>query len=141
MGNFSLDPLTLLRPRRTIVGVSAILLPFQDNGAIDWPGFRRHVLRTAAAGLTPAVNMDTGYANLIDEATRTAVLAQTREALAGRPFVAGAFVADQPGYAFNLDAYRRAIDAIQQHGGTPILFQSHGLVALQGDALLDGYRA
>ena len=44
------QPEKLLRPRRRIEGISAILLPFHDHGAIDWAGFRGHVERTAAAG-------------------------------------------------------------------------------------------
>ena len=135
------DPLTLLRPRRKPVGMSAILLPFEAGGGVDWPAFRAHVERTVAAGLTPAVNMDTGYANLIDDATRSRVLAETRATLGGEGFVAGAFVADRPGAAFDLDAYHRAFDAVQSHGGMPIVFQSHGLTDLPGDRLLDAYRA
>ena len=135
-----IDPLAMLRPRRKIVGMSAILLPFDSAGAIDWAAFRAHVARTAAAGLVPAVNMDTGYANLLDDATRRAVLSRTRAVLAGDPFIAGAFVGDQAGAAFQLDAYRRAIDQVQEYGGTPIIFQSHGLVGLPDDKLLDGYR-
>lgn len=136
-----LDPLTLLRPRRRITGMSAILLPFDHAGDVDWIGFRNHLRRTADAGLLPAVNMDTGYINLLDEGTARRVLAETRAVLSGAPFVAGAFVGDQPGDRFNLDAYRRAIDAIQEHGGTPVIFQSHGLVALPKDRLLDAYQA
>jgi dihydrodipicolinate synthase/N-acetylneuraminate lyase len=120
--------------------MSAILLPFEESGGVDWPGFRAHVARTAAAGLTPAVNMDTGYGNLLDDATRCRVLAETRGTLGGREFVAGAFVADHPGDACDLDAYRRAIDTIQEYGGLPILFQSHGLVAQPPDRLLAAYR-
>jgi len=134
-------PLALLRPGRKPAGMSAILLPFEESGGVNWPGFRAHVARTAAAGLTPAVNMDTGYVNLLDDATRRRVLAETRKTLGGGEFVAGAFVADHPGDACDLDAYRRAIDAIQEHGGLPILFQSHGLVAQPSDRLLDAYRA
>jgi dihydrodipicolinate synthase/N-acetylneuraminate lyase len=121
--------------------MSAILLPFEESGGVDWPGFRAHVARTAAAGLTPAVNMDTGYGNLLDDATRRRVLAETHGTLDSREFVAGAFVSDRPGDACNLDAYRRAIDTIQEYGGLPILFQSHGLVAQPPDRLLDAYRA
>jgi dihydrodipicolinate synthase/N-acetylneuraminate lyase len=141
MSGTHLDPLKLLRPRRKPVGMSAVLLPFDAAGNVDWPAFRAHLARTAAAGLTPAVNMDTGYVNLLDGATRRRVLAETRATLAGAPFVAGAFVADRPGDPLDLDAYRRALDAIQQHGGTPIVFQSHGLVALPRGPLLDAYRA
>ena len=54
------DPTSLVRPRRTIRGMSAILLPFSPDGRIDWEGFAAHVARTAAAGITPAVNMDPG---------------------------------------------------------------------------------
>lgn len=120
--------------------MSAILLPFEEGGSVDWHGFRAHVSRTVGAGLTPAVNMDTGYVHLLDDATRLRVLAETRNTLGGGAFVAGAFVADRPGDALNLAAYRRVIDAIQEHGGLPILFQSHGLVSLPPDRLLDAYR-
>lgn len=135
----SYDPLALLAPRRRITGMSAILLPFDSQGGVDWPAFRAHVLRTAAAGLTPAVNMDTGYINLLDDDLRLQVLDQTRTTLAGRPFVAGAFVGDQPGSRFDLDAYRRQLDPIQERGGTPVIFQSFGLTALADDALITAY--
>ncbi len=137
----TVKPLSLLRPGRKPVGMSAILLPFEHNGSVDWLGFRAHVERTASAGLTPAVNMDTGYGHLLDDATRRRVLAETRATLGGGAFVAGAIVADQPGEACNLDTYRRAIDAIQEHGGLPIIFQSHGLISQPPDRLLDAYRA
>src|SRR5690348_14346530 len=84
------EPIRLLRPKRRITGMSAILLPFATDGSIDWPAFRAHVLRTADAGLTPAVNMDTGYVNLLDDATRVQVLEETKRTLAGRAFIAGA---------------------------------------------------
>ncbi len=93
-----LDPAQLLTPRRKITGISAILLPLLDD-QVDWAGFDSHLERTFDAGLTPAVNMDTGYANLIDEATRTAVLRRTNEIAQGRPYVAGVFVGDSPGDA------------------------------------------
>src|SRR6185437_4450767 len=123
----NIDPVQMLRPRRAITGMSAILLPFTAAGAIDWPAFQAHVGRTAAAGLTPAVNMDTGYVNLLDDETRTDVLARTRAILNGTGFVAGAFVADQPGDRFHFEAYQREITRIQEYGGTPVIFQSYGL--------------
>src|SRR5258708_8101686 len=43
------SPLAMLKPRRTITGISAILLPFQDDGQIDWDGFCQHIHRTAQA--------------------------------------------------------------------------------------------
>lgn len=129
----------LLRPRRQIVGMSAILLPFTDDGGIDWDGFTGHVTRTARAGLTPAVNMDTGYAHLLDEPMRQAVLRRTRDALGGGEFVAGAFVGDRPGDAWDVDAYRRQIASIQEHGGTPIVFQSYGLTEQPPEAIVGSY--
>lgn len=141
MSEYLLDPLALLRPRRKPLGMSAILLPFAESGGIDWPAFRAHVARTAEAGLIPAVNMDTGFGNLLDAADWQRVLAETRNALGGGEFVAGAFVADRPGDPFHLDAYRREIAVIQEYGGLPILFQSHGLIAQPRDRLLDAYRA
>ncbi len=134
------DPSTLLRPRRTIRGASAILLPFLDDGGIDWAAFEAHVLRTAEAGLTPAVNMDTGYVNLLTDAERRTVLERTRTVLGGREFIAGAFVKDAPGDPFDADAYARETDRVQAFGGVPILFQSFGLVGRSGDAILDSYR-
>lgn len=78
-------------PNRKITSYSAILLPFASNGSVDWDAFCAHVARTAEAGLTPAVNIDTGYANLIDEKTREDVLRRTRDTLSGAEFTAGAF--------------------------------------------------
>src|SRR5690349_18058252 len=100
-------PEKMIKPCRKITGISAILLPFMEDGSIDWESFRAHVARTAEAGLTPAVNMDTGYANLLDETTRIEVLAHTEETLSGGAFVAGAFVGDQPGAVWDVGAYIR----------------------------------
>jgi dihydrodipicolinate synthase/N-acetylneuraminate lyase len=122
-----LDPLPMIRPRREITGMSAILLPFTANGEVDWPAFRAHVARTANAGLTPAVNMDTGYVNLLDEATKQRVLDETHAVLGGKNFVAGAFVADQAGASFQADEYLRRMEPIAARGGTPVIFQSYGL--------------
>jgi dihydrodipicolinate synthase/N-acetylneuraminate lyase len=123
----ALNPLTMLKPRRAITGISATLLPFTDDDSVDWDSFCAHVARTAQAGLIPAVNMDTGYVNLLDDATREQVLARTSETLSGGEFVAGAFVSDQPGDAWNANAYRKQVQLIQRYGGTPIIFQSYGL--------------
>jgi dihydrodipicolinate synthase/N-acetylneuraminate lyase len=136
-----IDPIRMLRPRRRITGVSAVLLPFTRHDEIDWPAFTTHVLRTADAGLTPAVNMDTGYVHLLDDATRSLILSRTREALAGGPFVAGAFVGDRPGAPFDLDAYRKQTDLVASHGGTPVVFPSHGLTSLSDDDLVAAHEA
>jgi len=135
----AVDPVAMLRPRRKITGVSAILLPFTRAGEIDWPGFTAHVVRTAGAGLTPAVNMDTGYGNLLNPTEKLAVLDATRSALGGRPFVAGAFVADRPGAPFAPDAYLREMDAIATRGGTPVVVQSHGLTGLPDPEVVAAY--
>jgi dihydrodipicolinate synthase/N-acetylneuraminate lyase len=137
----TLDPIAMLRPRRQITGISAILLPFIDSGGIDWAGFTAHAVRTADAGLTPAVNMDTGFGNLLTSGQRVEVLDATRSALGGRPFVAGAFVGDRPGAAFDRDAYLRAMEPITARGGTPVVFQSFGLTGLPDAELVAAYES
>lgn len=128
-----------IRYRRKITGMSAILLPMLSATEIDWTGLREHIGRTAEAGLVPAVNMDTGYGNLISPNERIEVLRATQETVAGRPFIAGAFVGDQPGTAFDFDQYRARIDEILTHGGTPIIFQSYGLTQQPAHQLIDAY--
>lgn len=134
-----MNPLELIRPRRPIVGMSAILLPFQESGSVDWSGFESHLARTAAAGLVPAVNMDTGYVNLLDDDTKRAALERTRSILGGGPFVAGAFVPSAPGDAFDEPGYARAIKSIVANGGTPVIFQSFGLTSLPEPELIAAY--
>lgn len=136
----SLTPEAMIQPERDITGISAMLLPFQSDGSIDWEGYRSHLVKTAKAGLVPAVNMDTGYVNLIDAEDRQRVLEETEDLLGPDPsFVAGAYVADRPGADFDPDAYRREIDRIRRYGGTPIIFQSYGLTSLEGTRVVDGY--
>ena len=122
------DLLRRIVPGRRIEGISAVLLPFGPDGRIDAEGFAGHLARTAAAGLQPAVNMDTGYVNFLSPEERRRVLGIAREVLAGRPFVAGAFVEGDAGDL--LDCYLRAVEEIQAHGGTPILFQSTALLGM-----------
>lgn len=125
-------------PQRRIEGMSAVLLPFQESGAIDFDSFSHNLQRTQRAGLTPAVNMDTGYTNLITAAQRTEVLAKTRDVLGGKPFVAGAFIETETGDALTL--YLDAVAEIRAHGGTPIIFQSSALKALDDKAKVEMYR-
>lgn len=134
-----IDPVALLRPRRKITGFSAVLLPFTGAGDVDWDGFIAHLSRTAAAGLVPAINMDTGYVHLLDASLRRAVLGRTQAALAGRPFASGAFVGDRPGAPWDPAASLREIEAIRLHGGTPVIFQSYGLAGLPAQELLSAY--
>lgn len=133
-------PLDLLRPGRAITGWSAVLLPYTSGGSIDWAGFDRLLERTAAAGLVPAVNMDTGYANLLGDAERVAVLDRTASVLGGGRFAAGAFVADEPGAAFDEDAYAAEIAAITRRGAVPVVFPSYGLTGLPAGELVEAHR-
>ena len=128
-----------IRPRRTITGMSAILVPFTAAGAIDWAAVEAHLVRTRDAELLPAVNMDTGYVQLLDSADRARVLELAAKISEGR-FVAGAYVADGPGAAFDLDAYLREAEAIASHGGTPVIFPSYGLQALPEPEWVDAHR-
>ena len=136
------DPASLVRPRRVITGMSAILLPVKADRSVDWEGFAAHVSRTSAAGITPAINMDTGYVQLIDDATRRQTLALARDAVgpAGR-LVAGACVVDSQGAAFDEAAYGRQIEMIVAAGATPVIFPSFGLTAGGDAGMLAGYRA
>ena len=136
----TLDPRRLIRPQRAIKGMSAILLPFLPDHCVDWGSFENHLQRTIDAGLVPAVNMDTGYVNLIDAATRAEVLKRTQQQADGREFVAGAYVADQSGRRFDLEQYRREIEAIEEVGGLPIVFQSYGLTEGADDAIVARYQ-
>ncbi len=125
-------------PGRAITGMSAILLPHLEPATVDWASLDAHIARTHEAGLTPAVNMDTGYVQLLDTDTRAQVLDRA-SAIAGSDFVAGAFVADEPGAAFDLDAYRRAAEEITDRGGLPVIFPSHGLNNHGDAAWLDAH--
>jgi dihydrodipicolinate synthase/N-acetylneuraminate lyase len=134
-----IQPIAQLKPGRKITGISAILLPYSQDGEVDWEGFCGHVARTAAYHITPAVNMDTGYVNLLSQDTREAVLARTCEVLSGGEFCAGAFVPSQPGDSWNADATYHQIDLIQKYGGTPIIFQSFGLTGQSPDKIVAAY--
>ncbi|QDT10315.1 dihydrodipicolinate synthase family protein [Planctomycetes bacterium K23_9] len=136
-----IDPFSLITPGRKIHGISAILLPLKADDSVDWVGFDNHVHRTLDAGLSPAVNMDTGYGHLIDEATRVEVLGRTQEIAAGRKYVAGAFVKDDPGSPYDADAYRTSMDQIQQHAGVPVIFQSYGLIGGSEDQIVQAYQS
>ena len=113
--------------------------PFMTTSKLIGSGWRIRSVERREAGLTPAVNMDTGYANLISESERRHVLELAREVLLDGAFVAGAFVSDNPGDAFNRDAYLRQIESIQSCGGTPIIFQSFGLTEQAGEEVVAAY--
>ncbi len=111
---------------RPITGMSAVLVPFDSAGEIDWSAFEAHIARTHAVGIAPAVNMDTGYVQLLDVATQVRILDAAAD-ITNHSFIAGAFVADSPGDKFAVGAYLHSCDAIEQRGGTPVIFPSHGL--------------
>lgn len=136
----TIDPISMLRPRRKILGISAVLLPFKDNGDIDWYGFIRHVRRTREAGLMPAINMDTGFGPLLSLAERYEILLRTKYELCGERFAAGVVVVDQPGTVFQFDAYAGQMDVITEAGGIPVVCQSYGLTALADEELVQAYQ-
>jgi dihydrodipicolinate synthase/N-acetylneuraminate lyase len=119
---------------RPIDAISALLLPFDDRGSPDWTDYVRNLDLTTGAGIQPAVNMDTGYIHLLTPDERTQVLRETAQTLQGRPFVAGAFIEGRTGTSTTSDviaAYSAEAEQILAHGGTPILFQSSALTALE----------
>jgi dihydrodipicolinate synthase/N-acetylneuraminate lyase len=100
-------------------GIAALLLPYTHEGRVDWSGFERLVARAHGAGLEVAVNMDTGFGDLLASTEREAVLDATRRALGpGVPFSAGAFA--EPGESLAA-AWRRAVAAIAARGGRPVI--------------------
>ncbi len=107
---------------RTITGMAAVLLPFDADGRIAEEAYAACLQETVAAGLTPAVNMDTGYVNLLTDGEKERVLQLAQQTLQGAPFVAGAYIEGQDGEV--TDLYRREIARIARYGGTPILFQT-----------------
>ncbi len=128
-----------IRPGRTIHGIAAALLPFRTDGSIAEEDFQRHLQATHAAGLVNAVNMDTGYANVLSEEEKERVLRLTVEALGeGTEFVAGAFIERREGDVVAL--CRREMDRITSHGGTPILFQTARLHPLSAAEKVARYR-
>jgi hypothetical protein len=53
--------------------------------------------------------------------------------------VAAAIVDDEPGAALDVSAYHRAIAAIADAGGTPIVFPSYGLAGVPDGAIADAH--
>jgi dihydrodipicolinate synthase/N-acetylneuraminate lyase len=131
-------PIPSLKPCRPIEGISAVLLPFREDGAVDFTAFAQLVERTWSAGLTPAVNMDTGYSNLLTRDERAEILWLVNSLARGRRFVAGAFIEGEDGDPVRL--YRRECNAIQCAGGLPILFPCSALKPLSGAQLVDVFR-
>jgi dihydrodipicolinate synthase/N-acetylneuraminate lyase len=127
-----------VRPGRAIEGLSAVLMPFTPNGRPDLDSFAGLLERTVRAGLTPAVNMDTGYVHLLSPADRLAVLGIAQRVRTGQRFIAGAFVEDGTGPL--RERYARTCRDIFEHGGTPILFPCSDLKRLPGVEVVSLYR-
>lgn len=134
-------PFDLLRPGRPITGISAVLLPFTEAGAMDLDGFCALVARTVDAGLVPAVNMDTGYGNLLEPRQRIEVLAAARAVVGDGPLVAGAWVDDRPGDRWEAGTQIGAVEAVAVAGATPVICPSHGLSGLPDDELVAAHAA
>ena len=122
---------------RKITGMAAVLLPFDANGDIAEAAYVACLRDTVKAGLTPAVNMDTGYINLLTDEEKARVLKLAQQTLQGTPFVAGAYIEGQAGEP--ADLYRREIARIAEHGGTPILFQTSRLHNKPAKEVVDTY--
>ena len=129
-----------VRPQRVITGMSAVLVPYTADGEIDWHAVEAHIARTHDVGLTPAVNMDTGYVQLLADADKQRVL-DVAAGVTGGAFVAGAYVPDDTDAPFDLDAYLRAAAAVAARGGTPVIFPSHGLNGLDDDGWVEAHQA
>ena len=127
-----------VRPCREIEGISAVLMPFDPRGKPDFGGLAGQIERVATAGLTPAVNMDTGWVHILDEEQRIEALETARRVLGRAPFVAGAFVEDGAGPM--RDRYHRATEAIVSRGGTPILFPCTELQGASGASIVALFR-
>jgi 4-hydroxy-tetrahydrodipicolinate synthase len=112
------------RPRRSVQGIAAALLPYERDGRIATDAFAERLVSTHQSGLMNAVNMDTGYVNYLTDAEKRNVLAWTRQALGkGVPFVAGAYIENHMGGDI-VSLYRSEIDAIVGLDAIPILFQT-----------------
>jgi dihydrodipicolinate synthase/N-acetylneuraminate lyase len=121
----------VVKERRRIDGISAVLLPFDAEGKPDYAEFQRHLERTVAAGLTCAVNMDTGFGPQLSPAGRREVLGVARDAVGPRArLVAGAMPFGDPGDP--VKAYRASVADVLNAGGIPIVFPSELFKAASG---------
>jgi dihydrodipicolinate synthase/N-acetylneuraminate lyase len=127
-----------LSPGRRIDGIAAVLLPFRQNDEPDLDSFALLVERTYAAGLTPAINIETGAVARLTADQRADVLAVAAGIARGRRLIAGAFIEGETGDIVRL--YQREIDRIVRQGGTPLLFQCSSLTSLDEDAIAAVYR-
>ncbi|MGH9470496.1 MAG: dihydrodipicolinate synthase family protein [Terriglobia bacterium] len=127
------------KPRRRVEGISAVLLPYDADGRIDEGGFRQHLRRTLDAGLRVAVNMDTGYGDLLTPQEKRCVLDWTADTVAGdSEFVAGAL---PPEGEWSCAAYERECASIREAHGVPIIFPSQFTARLGDDEIVKFFAA
>lgn len=131
-------PIPEIRYGRQIQGISAAFLPWLTDGTIDWASYERILEDTWACGLTPAINMDTGFTNLLSTSQRDSVLGFVSSKCRGRPFVSGAFGEDAVGPL--VESYQRQCVQIQTAGGVPILFQTTSMSVMDRRTLIKAYR-
>ncbi|MFN9605863.1 MAG: dihydrodipicolinate synthase family protein, partial [Planctomycetota bacterium] len=86
------SPLIPAKPNREIHGICAAYLPWRPIAKIDFDSYAMMLESIWRSGLTPAVNMDTGFANLLTDGQRREVLQFAKSISQGRPIVAGVFV-------------------------------------------------
>lgn len=122
-----------IRPRRPVEGISAVYLSRTANGALDFDSFAENILRTASAGLTPAVNVEFGYVEKLSHAERKRALDVASDVLVTRTFVAGAYV---DGKGDVKTQYKDAVWEIVRGGAIPLLMPSEKLNALPPDELV-----
>jgi dihydrodipicolinate synthase/N-acetylneuraminate lyase len=111
-----------------VEGIAAALLPYGPDGCIDFDSYHAVLSHISSSGLTCAVNMDTGYVNLLTIAERDRVLREAEHILTGQPFVAGLFVEGMEGDLESL--YCREAEKVVSCGGMPIVFQSARMQSL-----------
>ncbi len=127
------------RPGRAVQGISAVLLPYGPEGRIDERGFHRHLRRTLDAGLRVAVNMDTGYVDLLTPEEKQRLLKWTTDVVGrGDWFAAGALPAPASGPPTL--SYARECAAVAEAGGVPVIFPSSHTAALDEKSFLQFFR-
>lgn len=132
-----MTPIPPIEFRRRPEGISAVYLPWKPVGRIDFDSYQRGLERTWACGLIPAINMDTGFANLLKLSERLEILRLVSQLASGRAFVAGAFIEDLPGDM--ISNYRAQVTEIRSLGGTPIVFQCTPLIQQSADQIVKTY--
>lgn len=132
-----MTPIRPIEYRRRPEGISAVYLPWKPVGRIDFESYQRGLERTWACGLIPAINMDTGFANLLNLSQRREILNLVAGLASGRAFVAGAFIEDLSGEM--ISNYRDQVTEIRSLGGTPIVFQCTQLIQQSEDQIARTY--